>query len=83
MAGAEQPWKSAEEAAKELAVGVAVVRTMIRDRILPALQIAKDTPWLIKPEDLRRPEVLGYAKKAHAGKSVPREADGQIAISYL
>lgn len=83
VAGSERLWKSAEEAAKELDVGVAVVRTMIRRRILPARQIAKDTPWLIKPEDLRRPEVLGYAKTAHAGKPAPCEAEGQIAISYL
>lgn len=83
VAGAERPWRSAEEAAKELNVGIAVVRTMIRHRILPARQIAKDTPWLIKPEDLRRPEVLGYAKTAHTGKPAPRGNDGQIAISYL
>jgi DNA invertase Pin-like site-specific DNA recombinase len=83
VAGAERPWISATEAAEQLNVGVAVVRTMIRHRLLPARQVEKDTPWMIKHEDLLRTDVQNYAQQARAGKPAPREDNDQTVISYL
>jgi DNA invertase Pin-like site-specific DNA recombinase len=64
----EKPaWISAEEAAKRVNVGVAVIRSAIRHQILPARQIAKGVPWMIQIENLHRPEVQSYIKQARAG----------------
>lgn len=71
------------EAARELAVGVGVVRTMITHGLLPARQPAKGTPWLIQREDLHENEVQNYATHAHIGKSAPRVADNQTVMPYL
>lgn len=75
-------WLSATEAAHELTVGLGVIHTMIRNRTLPARQIVKGAPWMIRSEDLRRTEVLQYAKNARAGRTAPREVTGQTLISY-
>jgi hypothetical protein len=58
--------------ADELKVGVSVIRTMIKHRILAARQIAKGAPWMIQREDLRRSELQNYVRGARAGKVVPR-----------
>jgi excisionase family DNA binding protein len=71
------------EAARELKVGVGVVRTMIEHRLLPAQQPAKGTPWLIQRDDLHKEEVRNYANHAHTGKAVPRGADSQTIMPYL
>ena len=81
--GVERPWLTMSEAAKELTVGVAVIRTMIEHGLLPAKQPAKGTPWLIQREDLQKAEVQDYARNAHIGKSAPRVADNQTLIPCL
>ena len=67
----ERTWKTMSEASSELGVSMCVVRTLVRSKLLPARQIAKACPWMIEGEDLRRPEVVEYARKARAGKKAP------------
>jgi DNA invertase Pin-like site-specific DNA recombinase len=70
-------WKTMSEAAKELNVSVCVVRTMVRNKLLPAKQIAKGAPWMIEGDDLQLSEVRKYAKMARAGKPAPCEDNNQ------
>lgn len=81
--GTERPWLTMSEAAKELQIGVGVIRTMIKHRLLPAQQPAKGTPWLIQREHLQKTEVQNYAHQAHTGKPVPRVADNQTVMTCL
>jgi excisionase family DNA binding protein len=81
--GSVRPWLTMEEAALELGVGVATIRTMVKHKTLPARQIAEGAPWMIQREDLRRSEVRSRAQTARAGKPAPREDDHQTLMPYL
>jgi excisionase family DNA binding protein len=79
-AGSQRPWLTMEEAAKELNVSVAVVRTMVKHGKLPARQIAKGVPWMIEPADLNRACILSYAKDARSRREPPHDQNQQILI---
>ncbi len=64
-------WKTMTEAAAELSVSMCVVRTMVRNKLLPARQIAGGAPWMIEGDDLHLREVQQYARRARAGKTAP------------
>jgi len=68
-------WKTMSEAASLLGVGLCVIRTMIRNKILPAKQAAKCAPWIIDDTNLELPAVRNYAKQARTGKSAPCNND--------
>jgi hypothetical protein len=51
---------------------------MIRNKILPARQVAKGAPWMIDNTDLELPSVRSYAKQASTGKSAPCEDDTKL-----
>ena len=74
--GSERPWLTMQEAARELHVTVAVVKTMVEHGKLPARQIAKGVPWMIEREDLKRSAVLSYTNSSKMRRQAPRE-DGQ------
>jgi hypothetical protein len=78
----ERAWISATEAAKELNVGLGVIHTMLKNRTLPARQIVKGAPWMIRADDLRTPAVQNYIKIARVGKPAPREDKAQTLILY-
>ena len=71
-------WKTMLEASALLGVSNCVIRTMVRNRILPARQIAKGAPWMIDDTDLELPAVRNYAKQARTGKSAPCDNDTQL-----
>lgn len=71
-------WKTMSEAASLLGVSLCVIRTMIRNRILPAKQAAKCAPWMIDDPNLELPAVRNYAKQARTGKSAPCDNDTQL-----
>ncbi|MEZ5324129.1 MAG: recombinase family protein [Verrucomicrobiales bacterium] len=71
-------WKTMSETANELNVSVCVVRTMVKNKLLPAKQVVKNAPWMIESKDLLRSEVQQYAKQARAGKSAPCEDNNQM-----
>ncbi len=81
--GCVRSWLTMEEAARELSVGVATIRTMVKHKTLPARQIAEGAPWMIQREDLRRSELRSHAQAARAGKPAPRRDDHQTLIPYL
>ncbi len=68
-------WKTMSEAASLLGVGLGVIRTMIRNKILPAKQAAKNAPWMIADTELEQPAVRNYTKQAKTGKSAPFDHD--------
>ena len=78
--GSQRPWLTMEEAAKELKVSVAIVRTMVKHGKLPARQIAKGVPWMIEPADLKRPCVLAYAKDTKSRREPPHDQNQQLLI---
>jgi DNA invertase Pin-like site-specific DNA recombinase len=69
----KRTWKTMSETAAELDVSMCVVRTMVKNGILPARQVAKYAPWMIECEDLKKSAVQSYAKQARAGKTAPFE----------
>ena len=71
-------WRTMLEASTLLGVSNCVVRTMIRNKILPARQIAKCAPWMIDDADLELPAIRNYAKQARTGKSAPCNTDTQL-----
>lgn len=82
-AGDKRPWLTMEEAATELGVSVAVVRTMVKHGKLPARQIAFGLPWMIERGDLQRPEVTTRVQDAKLGRRSPREDTRQITMQCL
>ena len=69
--GGDRPWGTMSEAADKLNVGMSVIRTMIKHRILAARQIGKGAPWMIQCEDLQCSKVQNYLRGARAGKVGP------------
>jgi len=67
----KRTWNTMSETAAELGVSMCVIRTMVKNEILPARQVAKNAPWMIECEDLKKPAVQNYAEQARAGKSAP------------
>ena len=51
-----------EEAAAALAVSASTVRRMISDQVLPAQQLCKGAPWIIRARDLERTGVRAEAR---------------------
>ncbi|WP_245265642.1 helix-turn-helix domain-containing protein [Mesorhizobium sp. LSJC265A00] len=52
-----------QEAAERLDVSPMTVLRMIRSGSLPAKQYCKGTPWVIRREDIERPETQTYANR--------------------
>jgi len=82
-AGSERPWLTIAEAAEQLGVSVAVVRTMVKHGRLPARQIAAGVPWMIDRHDLAKPEVMTRVQDAKGGRKSPREDERQIIMPCL
>lgn len=71
-------WTTMSEASTLLGVSSCVIRTMVRNKILPARQAAKWAPWMIEGADLELPAVRNYAKQAQTGRSAPCDPDTQL-----
>jgi hypothetical protein len=71
-------WVTLAEAAAELKVHPGRVRTLIKGEILPARQVVRHAPWLIRREDLERPEVRACLRKGG-----PPRRHGQSVMSFL
>lgn len=70
-------WVTLAEAASELKVAAGTVRTLLEQAILPARQVIKNAPWVIRREDLLLPSVQEYVRAVRTGKRVPRQDNGQ------
>lgn len=75
-------WLTIEQAAKELGVSHTVVRRLIRQNTLPAIQVVESTPWIIKRQDLTLPAVRSETEAVHRGRQ-PRRVDPRQAVIPL
>jgi len=73
-------WITLADAAAELKVHPSRVRKMIEHEILPARQVVRHAPWLIKPEDLQRAEVRAYLSGGSMKRKTPRHDSGQSVL---
>lgn len=71
----ERAWITTEEAAAKLGVSTTTLRTMIRNRVLPARQILKGAPLMINPEDLLTDHVRNHLKHGKIQKTSPCNED--------
>jgi len=71
----ERAWITTEEAAAKLGVSTTTLRTMIRNRVLPARQILKGAPLMINPEDLPTDHVRNHLKHGKIQKTSPCNED--------
>lgn len=81
--GKARPWLTMQEAARELGVSVAVVRTMMKQGKLSARQIAAGLPWMIERSQLGRPEVAARVRDAKLGLKSPREDVRQTVMNCI
>jgi excisionase family DNA binding protein len=82
-AGARQAqWLTLEDAAEELGVSNTVVRRLIREKVLPAEQVVRYAPWLIRREDLLSPAVQAAVQAVQEGRKRPRTAPGQRELPF-
>jgi hypothetical protein len=64
-------WVTQEQAAEELNVSDTVVKRLIRENVLPAMQVVQFAPWVIKREDLHLPAVQTQVQAVHRGRRLP------------
>jgi len=74
-------WLTLAEAAAKLEVHPSSVHKMIECEILPARQVVRHAPWLIKPEDLQRAEVRAYLSGRSRKRKTPRHDRDQRVMS--
>jgi DNA invertase Pin-like site-specific DNA recombinase len=65
-------WLTLADAANELEVSAGVIRRLLERKLLPAKQVVRHAPWIIRREDLQLPGVKNYIDAVHAGKQGPR-----------
>jgi len=70
-------WITLEQAAKALEVSTTLIKRLIRQKILPAKQVVKCAPWIIRREDLALDAVQRQIKAARGGYRLPTIAMGQ------
>jgi DNA invertase Pin-like site-specific DNA recombinase len=70
-------WVTLEQAAKELHVSDTLIKRLIRQKVLPAKQVVKYAPWIIRREDLASSGVKRQIQAARGGYRLPQIAMGQ------
>ena len=70
-------WLPLEAAARELGVSNTVIKNLIADGVLPATQVVKCAPWVIRRVDLQLPSVQARIQAVHDGRKLPRPIRGQ------
>jgi DNA invertase Pin-like site-specific DNA recombinase len=64
-------WLTMQQAAKELRVSTTVIKRLLDERKLPAMQVIKHAPWIIERADLARPEVQAEIAAVHSANRRP------------
>jgi Helix-turn-helix domain len=80
--GRSGSWLTLERAAEALGVSNTVVRRLIHEKALPAEQVVTYAPWVIRTEDLARPEVQAAVQAVRAGRRRPRTDPGQRELPF-
>jgi len=70
------------EAASELQVSQKILYRLIKQKVLPAKQVCKGAPWIIREGDLRKEQVLFAVQMAKRGKNIPLPDDEQMLFLY-
>jgi len=73
-------WVTLERAAERLGVSNTVVKRLIKAGTLPAKQVVRYAPWIIKVTDLDLPEVEADVKAVRRGRKLPKQSPGQQKI---
>ncbi len=73
----DSSWCNLRQAAKRLGISHPTVLRLIEEKILPASQVVTHAPWVIRGEDLERPEVKAAVQTVSARRSGPRQLSGQ------
>jgi DNA invertase Pin-like site-specific DNA recombinase len=76
-------WITLAEAAAELKIHPSRVRKLIQSGILPAHQVVRHAPWIIKAEDLKRAEISRCLSGGPGKRKVPRHQNDQNVMSLL
>ena len=75
-------WLTVEETSQALGVSHTVIRRMIRERLLPATQVAPRTPWVIEREALSLPAVMAAAQAVREGRQLLPQAPNQGQLPF-
>ena len=78
---AERGEVTLEEAAARLEVSEATVRRLIKDKVLPADQLCKGAPWVIRASDVDH-ETVRHAADARRQRRPPSDDPRQNALSF-
>lgn len=68
-------WLTMDGAAMQLGVSDGVIRTLIARQVLPARQVVKHAPWMIRAADLLSDGVVHYAEQVRRGRALPPAAN--------
>ena len=81
---AERGEATLDEAAETLAVSPATVRRLIIEGALPANQICKGAPWVIRTADIQSAEVASAAerRRKHAPRTPPSEDQPALPLNF-
>ena len=81
---AERGEATLDEAAETLAVSPATVRRLIIEGALPANQICKGAPWVIRTADIQSAEVASAAerRRKHAPRTPPSEDQSALPLNF-
>jgi excisionase family DNA binding protein len=78
----QEQWLTLEDTAVELGVSNTVVRRLIREKTLPAEQVVRYAPWLIRREDLNLPAVQAAVQAVREGRRRPRTDPDQSELPF-
>ena len=67
----QEDWVTQEEAARALQVSNTVVKRLIREQVLPAKQVVKFAPWIIRKDALNLPAVVVQVDAVRRGAYRP------------
>jgi DNA invertase Pin-like site-specific DNA recombinase len=75
-------WLTIEQTSKELGVSHTVIRRLIRECLLPATQVAKDTPWIIDRDSLSLTGVTSAIQAVHSGRQLTIDNPNQGQLPF-
>lgn len=75
-------WLTMSDAADDLQVSSTVVQRLIDEKKLPASQVVKCAPWVIRRDDLDLPTVRAAVEAVHRGQRRPLTAAEQREIPF-
>jgi excisionase family DNA binding protein len=78
----QRQWLTLADAAAELGVSHTVVRRLIQEKALPAEQVVRYAPWLIRREDLTLPAVQEAVQAVRQGRKRPRIHPDQGELAF-